>query len=69
MYSKHAVEKIDLYGLDRAEVDVIIKKGMKWKEQQTEKWHANMSGYECVFIKQENNVYFVITVYANGDQQ
>lgn len=63
-YGKHALEKLDAYGIEKNEVDNVIKKGMKWKEEHTEKWHALMSGIECVFLKQENSL-FVITVYLN----
>lgn len=59
---------MDLYGLEQSEVNTIMKKGMKWKEENTEKWHARMASFECVFVKQEES-YFVITVYASGDEQ
>jgi len=48
--------------LDIEEVENIIKQGMKWKEEKSDKCHVSMSGIECVFIKQENAV-FVITIY------
>jgi len=38
---------------------------MKWKEEKEEKWHARMAGIECVFIKQENQL-FIITVYLES---
>lgn len=59
--------KMDNYGLDIDEVDAIIKKGMKWQEPNTGKWHARMAGYECVFIR-ENDTIFVITVYVEGEE-
>jgi hypothetical protein len=46
------MEKMDGLGIERKEVDQAICKGMKWKEKNTEKWHANMSGIECVFLKE-----------------
>ena len=55
---------MDGLGLEVIEIENIILKGMKWKEENTEKWHANMSGIECVFIKEDSNI-FVITVYKN----
>ncbi len=39
---------------------------MKWKEHDTEKWHARMASIECVFIKRED-VIIVITVYPGGE--
>ena len=68
MYSKHALEKIDGLGIERSEVDNTIIRGMKWKEKNREKWHANMSGIECVFLKKDD-VIFVITVYQNGGEK
>ncbi len=53
---------MDAYGLSRQEVELVITKGMKWKEDKEEKWHARMMGIECVFIKQEKSL-FIITVY------
>ena len=55
---------MDAYGINRQEVDKIIKEGMKWKETQTEKWHARMAGYECVFLREDDSL-FVITFYQN----
>jgi len=65
IYSKHALEKIDRYGLDLDEVEKLVKQGMKWKEQHCNKWHATMAGLECVFVKDGETV-FVITVYSEG---
>ena len=56
---------MDAYGLSRTEVEDVIRKGMKWKEEHEEKWHARMTGTECVFIRQEDHL-FVITVYLEG---
>ena len=63
IYTKHALEKMDAYGLERSEVETIIKKGMKW--QRDEKWHASMYGIEIVFQK-ENDTIFIITIYPEG---
>lgn len=63
-YSKHALDKMDSFGIEREEIENLILKGMKWKEENNEKWHANMAGTECVFIKSEDKI-FVITVYKN----
>ncbi|HLD15358.1 MAG TPA: hypothetical protein VJB94_02150 [Candidatus Nanoarchaeia archaeon] len=56
---------MDGYGLEVEEVDKIIQSGMKWKEENTEKWHAQMAGIEGVFIK-EKDLIFIITVYKEG---
>ena len=55
---------MDGYGVDIEEAEAVIKQGMKLKEKDTEKWHANMAGIECVFMKEEDAL-FVITVYKN----
>jgi hypothetical protein len=59
---------MDSLGIERREVEQAIIKGMKWKEKGSEKWHANMAGVECVFVKQQD-VAFVITVYMNGGKK
>ncbi len=56
---------MDALGFDREEIEKTIKEGMKWKESQSEKWHANRGGIECVFVKDED-IFYVITVYPNG---
>ncbi len=68
LFSKHALEKIDGYGLDIDEVENVITKGMKWKEENSDKWHANMAGIEYVFIKREDKL-FVITVYITKGEK
>lgn len=62
IFGLHALEKMDAWGLDRKEVENIIKRGMKWKEEKEEKWHALMNNFEVVFQK-ENDTIFIITVY------
>ncbi|MBU2638008.1 MAG: DUF4258 domain-containing protein [Nanoarchaeota archaeon] len=66
VFSFHAVDKMDMYGIDRKEVEAAIAKGMKWKEEHSEKWHAQMAGIEAVFVCNEDAI-FVITVYPAGD--
>ena len=65
IYTRHAIEKIDTLGIEKREVENAIKKGMKWKEANSEKWHAQMAGVEVVFMKQEKNI-FIITAYFAG---
>ena len=61
IFRLHALERMDAYGLDRKEVENIIKKGMKWKEKE-DKWHALMNNFEIVFQK-ANDTIFIITIY------
>ena len=65
IYARHAIEKIDTLGIEKREVENAVKKGMKWKEANSEKWHAQMAGVEVVFMKQEGNI-FIITAYFAG---
>ncbi len=53
---------MDALGIEKNEVENAIIKGMKWKEEDTDKWHANMSGVEVVFMKQEEQ-FIIITTY------
>ena len=53
---------MDALGIEKNEVESAIIKGMKWKEEDTDKWHANMSGVEVVFMKQEEK-FIIITTY------
>ncbi len=62
VYTQHSVHKMDSIGILKEEVENVIFKGMKWKEQDTEKWHAQMAGIEVVFMKQDEN-FVIITVY------
>ena len=64
-FTKHALEKMDALGIDIGGVEHVIKEGMKWKEEDSEKWHAQMSGIEIVFMK-KNKGFFIITVYLAG---
>ena len=65
IYTKHALEKIDALGLEKKEIEKAVKEGMKWKEEDSDKWHAQMAGIEVVFMKQFNDI-FVITAYLSG---
>ena len=67
-YSKHALEKIDALGIEKNVVEKTIVNGMKWKETDNEKWHANMAEIECVFMRKEEGI-FVITFYFNLGEQ
>ena len=50
-------------GVERTEVEQIIRKGMKWQDREHKnKWYANMHGCEVVFEVMEEIVY-IITVY------
>lgn len=64
-YTKHALEKIDSLGILKNEVETAITKGIKWKEENSDKWHAQMSGIEVVFMKEEKN-FVIITTYLSG---
>ena len=41
---------------------------MKWREEDSDKWHSNMAGIECVFTKREDTI-FVITVYMEATKK
>lgn len=62
IFGLHTLKKMDAWGLERKQVENIIKMGMKWKEVKKEKWHALMNNFEVVFQK-ENDTIFIITVY------
>ena len=62
IYTRHALGKIDAFGLEKEEVEAVIKKGVKWKEEKREIWHANMGNIEVVFAKSESDI-VIITVY------
>ena len=65
IFTKHALQKIDALGLEKREIEQTVKEGMKWKEKDSDKWHAQMAGIEVVFVKQEKDL-FIITVYLAG---
>ena len=56
--------KMDVLGITKEKVEKAIQKGMKWKEIQSKKWHANMAGIEVVFEKEGEEI-FIITTYEN----
>jgi len=62
IYTKHALERMDAYGLDKAEIEAAIKKGVKWKEEKRAVWHSNMAGIEVVFTKSNSSI-VIIAVY------
>lgn len=62
VYTKHALEKMDALGLDKSTIEAVVKKGVKWKEENREVWHANMGNLEVVFAKSEADM-VIITVY------
>ncbi len=55
---------MDGLGISNEDIEKAVNFGMKWKEIDNDKWHANMSSIECVFLKKED-VIFIITVYEN----
>ena len=63
--TQHSVEKMDALGIEKKEVERIVAQGMKWKEEDSDKWHAQMAGVEVVFTKR-NKDFFIITVYLAG---
>ena len=65
IYTKHAIEKMDALGIEKRDIERTVKEGMKWKEENSEKWHAQMAGIEVVFMKQLKDI-FVITAYLAG---
>ena len=65
LYTKHALEKIDALGIGRRDVERTVTAGMKWKEKDSDKWHAQMAGIEVVFMKQDKD-FVIITAYLAG---
>lgn len=65
IFTMHALQKIDALGLEKKDIEQVIKEGMKWKEKESEKWHSQMAGIEVVFVKQEKD-FFIITAYLAG---
>ena len=65
IYTKHALEKMDGLGIEKKEVELAVKQGMKWKEEGSDKWHARMVGIEVVFMKKNKDI-FIITAYLAG---
>ncbi len=59
---------MDGLGILKSEVESTILKGTKWKEEQTEKFHARMAGTEVVFMKQDEK-FIIITVYLVGSEK
>lgn len=67
IFSKHAKDKADGYGIDLEEVEQCVLKGMKWKEEKTGKWHASHAGFECVFQREEETI-IIITIYQEAEK-
>ena len=63
-YSLHAIQRMDGFGLTRKEIEIAVKRGMKWKEENRNIWHANMRDIEVVF-KKIKDLIFIITVYID----
>ena len=57
---------MDGLGITKRDVEQSIQKGMKWKEEHENKWHARMANIEVVFSKDENEL-VIITVYYAGE--
>ena len=68
IYTKHSIEKMDSLGIEKRDIERTIKEGMKWKEKDNEKCHAQMAGIEVVFIKHLRDI-FVITAYLAGREK
>ena len=62
VFSIHSLQKMDAFGIERKEIENVVRKGMKWKEDKEDKWHALMNNIEVVFQK-SNEIIFIITVY------
>lgn len=62
VYTKHAKDKADALGISFDDIEAAIIKGRKWKEADSDKWHASMAGIDVVFQK-EGDCIVVITVY------
>lgn len=56
---------VDGLGIEKNDVERAIKEGMKWKEEQSEKWHAQLAGIETVFVKQDRD-FIIITAHPAG---
>ena len=64
-YTQHALKKMDALGIEKRDIEQTVKKGMKWREENSDKWHARMAGIEVVFMKQYNDL-VIITAYLAG---
>ena len=68
VYTKHTIEKMDGLGIEKSDIERAIKEGMKWKEEQTDKWHARHSNIEVVFVKSDTATVIVTTYFAGGEK-
>lgn len=56
---------MDALGIEKSEVESVISRGMKWKEEKREEvWHAVMSNLEVVFTKSDDLI-VIITLYQS----
>ena len=62
IYTKHGLEKMDALGIEDEEVESTVRLGMKGRDADGEKWHAQRGGLEVVFARQEDMI-VIITVY------
>ena len=62
IYTAHAIEKMDAYGFEKGEIEAVLRKGVKWKEDGRDMWHSNSGGVEVVFTQQDGSI-IIITVY------
>ncbi len=59
---------MDGYGVSKEEIELIIKRGMKWKEEERDIWYATMANYTVVFAKGGDAI-IVVTVYPAGREK
>jgi len=50
---------MDCLGIEKEEVEKVLIKGMKWKEEKIEKWHANAYGIEIVFVRNDEEIFII----------
>ena len=59
-YARRTLQKMDALGILKKEIENAVTKGMKWKEETAEKWHAQMAGIGVVIYpdsKQELHIH------------
>jgi len=52
--------------MDKKTIQNVLMKGMKWKEEKGEKWHAQVAGVEVVFTKEDDIITIITTYYIRG---
>ena len=55
---------MDALGIEKRQIEQVLLKGMKWKEEKEEKWHAQMAGVEVVFMKEGDFMTIITTYYV-----